>query len=268
MSDTPDWAKQGGGGSQTGGGAAAAPAPAAAAAPVQGQAAAAGGQPKKKGGVHTWSADKVITVMRIGNFLNGVAMIGGAVLQLFTGVVGLDFQVLLLSVYITFFGLLLMCVECHMGFVDKLIRKMFGFLYSFCGRTIFILFAASINFAMDSWVGYVIGSATLLNAIFNFYVIKFHPGFKASGITADSDPYSTYTGGEEEMKAYLRAHPDLTRKALGAGVTVAQQNPALAQQVAATAVSAAASSARAPPPRAPRRSGPSDNPFDAPDSQV
>ena len=39
--------------------------------------------------------------MRIGNFFNGVGMIVGAVLQLFTGVVGLDFQVLLLSIYIT-----------------------------------------------------------------------------------------------------------------------------------------------------------------------
>jgi len=50
---------------------------------------------------------------------------------------------------------------------------------------------------MDSWVGYAIGIGTFLNAVFNFWVIKMHPAFKASGITADSDPYSTYTGGEE-----------------------------------------------------------------------
>lgn len=82
---------------------ASAPAPAPAAAPA---AAGNGAQPAgKKQGVKDWSADKVLTVMRIGNFLNGAIMIAGAILQLFTGVVGLDFQVLLLSVYIT-------CVQC------------------------------------------------------------------------------------------------------------------------------------------------------------
>lgn len=125
---------------------------------------------------------------------------------------------------------MLMCAECHIGFIDKGIRKFFGFLYSFLGRTCFILLyvagwrreallggggglashmimrrcrihcahsAASINFAMDSWVGYIVGIATLVNALFNFYVIKFHPGFKAAGMSAQSDPYSTYTGGDD-----------------------------------------------------------------------
>ena len=35
----------------------------------------------------------------------------------------------------------------------------------------------------------------------------------------------------QEMKAYLRNHPQLAQKALKAGVSVAQQNPAVAAQV-------------------------------------
>lgn len=255
MSTNPDWAKGPGAGR---------PAAAAPGAP-QGQQPAA--PPKQS--IKDWSADKVIAVMRIGNFFNGVAMIVGAILQLFTGVVGLDFQVLLLSIYITFFGLMLMCAECHLGFLDKGIRKFFGFLYSFLGRTCFILFAASINFAMDSWVGYVVGIGTLFNALFNFYVIKFHPGFKAAGYGAAGDPYSTYTGGDEAMKVYLKNHPELTRKAMSAGISVAQQNPAVAQQVVAAAAGAAVSNAKRPSSSgagagAGGRNASSDNPFDPP----
>lgn len=242
MSAQPDWAKNG---------AAAAPAPAA--------AAPAAGAPPKKQGVKDWSADKVIAVMRMINFFNGVFMIAGAILQIVTGVVSLDFQVLLLSVYITMFGLMLMCAECHINFFDKRIRKMCGFLYGYLGRTCFILFAASINFAMDTWLGYIIGIGTIINAAFNFWVIMFHPGFKAAGINASDDPYSTYTGGDDEMKAYLRNHPQLAQKALKAGVSVAQQNPAVAAQVATAAVSASANASRKP-----SSSAPSDNPFDAP----
>ena len=57
--------------------------------------------------------------------------------------------------------------------------------------------AASINFAMDTWLGYIIGIGTIINAAFNFWVIMFHPGFKAAGISASDDPYSTYTGGDD-----------------------------------------------------------------------
>ena len=73
----------------------------AAAAPAPAAAAPAAGGPPKKQGVKDWSADKVIAVMRMINFFNGVFMIAGAILQIVTGVVSLDFQVLLLSVYIT-----------------------------------------------------------------------------------------------------------------------------------------------------------------------
>lgn len=253
---TPDWAKTPGSGAA----AAPAPAPAAAAAPAAGGAPQGAPQQQKKGGIRNWSGDKVVAVMRMGNFFNGVAMIVAAVLALVTGVVGLDFQVFLLSIYITLFGLLLMCTECHLGFLDKRIRKYFGFLYGYMGRTLFILFAASINFAMDQWLGYLVGIGTFLNAIFNFWVIKFHPGFKAAGFAASDDPYSTYTGGDAEMRAYLRNHPKLAQKAISAGVSIAQQNPAVAQQVVGAAASAAVNNQR--------HARGSDNPFDAPGSRV
>ena len=62
------------------------------------------------------------------------------------------------------------------------------------------------------------------------------------------------------MKASLRSHPQLARKALNAGVAVAQQNPAMTQQV----MTAAATAAVNKPARNSTPDAGSDNPFDAP----
>lgn len=231
--------------------------PAGAAAAPAGGAAPAG----KKPGIKDWSTSKVVTVMRLANAANGLGMIGAAVLQVMTGVVSLDFQVLLLSFYVGLFGLLLTCAECHFKFIDKIIASRFGFLYSYIGRSCFIMFAATINFALNTWIGYLVGALTLVNGIFNFWVIKLHPGFRAAGLGAYSNPYDSYTGGEAEMKAYLSSHPELAQKALKAGVSVAQQNPALATRVITTAAASGALAGGASTPR-------SENPFDAPHNAV
>lgn len=59
-----------------------------------------------------------------------------------------------------------------------------------------------------------------------------HPKFKDGSVLRSWDPYVGYTGGEEEMAAYLRRHPELARKAGQSAVTVARNNPDLARQAA------------------------------------
>lgn len=39
----------------------------------------------------------------------------------------------------SFLGLVMSCVELNMGWLQARIRKNFGFLFSFTGRTLFIL---------------------------------------------------------------------------------------------------------------------------------
>lgn len=97
-----------------------------------------------------------------------------------------------------------------------------------CADTLSCNSAATINFALDSWLGYLIGVLTVLNAFFNFYVIKFHKGFHASGLNMTSDPNASYSGGEEEMRKFIIANPKLAQKALSAGTNFAKENPQLA----------------------------------------
>ena len=97
------------------------------------------------------------------------------------------------------------------------------------------LFCSTILFATEHWLGYLVGSITFVNAAFNGYVICVHPAFRTGELSAHGDPFGGYTGGEQEMLAYLKSNPELAKKAGAAAVKVAQNNPDLAMQVAAGA---------------------------------
>ena len=108
-------------------------------------------------------------------------------------------------------------------------------MYSFLGRSLFIIFAGTMAMAMDYWLPYIVGALTMVNGLFNGYVICVHPAFRSGELSAKGDPYGGYTGGEQEMLAYLKSNPELAKKAGAAAVKVAQNNPDLAMQVAAGA---------------------------------
>ena len=64
-----------------------------------------------------------------------------------------------------------------------------------------------------------------VNAVFNGYTVCVHPAFRTGEISANSDPFGGYSGGEDEMLAYLKANPQLAKKAGSAAVSIAQHNP-------------------------------------------
>lgn len=127
------------------------------------------------------------------------------------------------------------CIHpCSLAVAPRL-RRNFGFMFSFVGRALFIIFCATMTFAMNNWLGYVVGSLTFLNGFFNGYVICVHPSFKTGALSAAADPYGGYTGGEAEMLGYLKANPALAQKAGAAAVKVAAANPDQAFRVMAAA---------------------------------
>jgi len=105
-------------------------------------------------------------------------------------------------------------------------------MYSFVGRSSFIFFAGTMTFAIDLWLTYIIGSLTILNGLFNGYVICVHPAFRNGELTAMGDPYGGYTGGETEMLAYLKKNPQMAQRASAAAVQFAASNPEVALQAA------------------------------------
>jgi hypothetical protein len=113
-------------------------------------------------------------------------------------------------------------------------------MFSFTGRTLFIVFCGSMAFAMGNTLAYVVGSLTVLNGLFNGYVICVHPAFKTGELSAKGDPYGGYSGGEKEMLTYLQSKPELARQAQGAAVSWAAANPGAAMQVMQSASASAA----------------------------
>ena len=62
--------------------------------------------------------------------------------------------------YVTFFGLMMTCLECNLGNLAPKFKANFGFMFSFIGRTVFILFCSTLCFAMGGALGYIAGAAT------------------------------------------------------------------------------------------------------------
>jgi hypothetical protein len=111
-------------------------------------------------------------------------------------------------------------------------QRNFGFMYSFLGRTAFIIFAGTMTMALGQWLAYVVGALTVLNGLFNGYIICVHPAFKSGELSALGDPYGGYTGGESEMLSYLKKNPQLAQNAGSAAAQFAANNPEVAAQAA------------------------------------
>ena len=144
----------------------------------------------------------------------------------------------LVGVYVILFGGLLLLFECRLKTFEKSVRKYFGFMYSYRGRTLFLAFVAVLCFGL-SLVGIVTGVLTMCGALFNGFVIFRHPEFKSGRYSYMDDPTKGYTHGDREAMSaasqYMRNNPDTVRSAAAAGVAWAEKNP----DVASTAFTAA-----------------------------
>jgi hypothetical protein len=80
-------------------------------------------------------------------------------------------------------------------------------------------------FGLNIWVGWLVGSVTIANGVFNAIVLKLHPAFKSGELSATSNPYEKYSSAESQAAAYVRANPELARKAGQGMMGVAAQNP-------------------------------------------
>jgi hypothetical protein len=104
--------------------------------------------------------------------------------------------------------------------------------------------------------GYIVGIATVVNALFNAYVVKTHPSFKSGELSRTGDPSLGLKSGREEVSAMIAAHPELEARATSAIVggaralarASAAPAPASATSVRCVASAAVGVSGLAPPP--------------------
>lgn len=190
----------------------------------------------KREPIREWSTQKVLRTLRKANMLNGVAMIVFGILGFLNLFFALNITTVTINIYIMFFGLLLTCLECNFSNLAPKFRRNFGFMFSFLGRIFFIFFSGTMCFASDSILGYIIGAVTMVNALFNGYIVCMHPAFRRGGeLSGATDPYKAYTGGASEMLNYIKSNPTLVKKAGAIATNFAAANPQVVMSVASAA---------------------------------
>ena len=93
------------------------------------------------------NSEELLDYMRYTNMCNAICILVVGGLGIFTFASTFNFTILFIGVYTTIFGCLLFCLECRLSGVVKILRKYFGFMFSFAGRT-FFLSESSSEFAL------------------------------------------------------------------------------------------------------------------------
>jgi hypothetical protein len=156
---------------------------------------------------------KVMKVMRALNIVNACGVVSAGVVS-FTTLLNppkneSPVTIFFLSLYICVFGLMWILYEIRLPKFDDIIKKQFGFLYRATGRAFFILFVGSICLGVTgplNWVGILVGIISVLNALFNFYVIIEHPGFQLISDQGSANNVS-YTPPPGNIVATSAANP-------------------------------------------------------------
>ena len=179
------------------------------------------------------NADTVLGWLRYANLANGLCIMTGGVLGFLQPVSSMT--ALAIGAYIILFGCMLFCFECRLKRMEDMVRRNFGFLFSYTGRTIFIMFIATLCLGATnangqvSPIGWVTGIFTFLNAMFNCFVIYQHPAFGNGGISRSADPTKGYKSGEAlaggAALTFAQNNPDLAKKAATGAISYAKENP-------------------------------------------
>lgn len=155
-------------------------------------------------------------VMRICNGFNGLLLVGTAVSGFFLPSGGFEVEAdnIVLSAYLVFLGLLMCILELNVAFVQSKLRKNFGALFSYSGRTIFLLFCSSVSAALGTRATYglmwIVAGLTGFNALWNLVVICRHKEFTSGeGLVGGADPYAQSKSLERAMIDFLVSRPQV-----------------------------------------------------------
>jgi hypothetical protein len=86
----------------------------------------------------------------------------------------LDVPLVLLALYVIIFSLILLGFELNITRLERSMFRYFGFMFTWFGRTMFLLFVATLAFGLGT-VGQIAGGVTIALLIFTAYVMKTHP---------------------------------------------------------------------------------------------
>ena len=160
---------------------------------------------------------RLLTYLRITNMINALLVLLVFPLGFITEALTLQISTAFFTGYSIIFALIIFIFECNCGSWQVRIRTNFGFLYSFVGRTAFLLFVASICLCAQTASGYFMFAITFLNATVNCVVLATHPAFKKGGQLSPFDDPTKVGDSLKDVGADIAAqNPSLVAKALKA----------------------------------------------------
>jgi len=122
-------------------------------------------------------APTLVRIMKGCNVFNALFLITSAVLVFV--LYKLTVPIVLSAIYVICFSWMLICFELRLKRFDKIVYKNFGFMFSWIGRLIFFFFTGTLAFGLGA-LGIAAGSITIINVLFNIYVLRTNTAYHAS----------------------------------------------------------------------------------------
>ena len=91
------------------------------------------------------------------------------------------FTNVMLMLYCTGFSIMLIVFEARVARMDKRMNHLFGFMFSFLGRALFMCFLGTLAFAGTWTVNLVVGSVAIAFAVVQCIIMYNHPAFQTDG---------------------------------------------------------------------------------------
>jgi len=115
------------------------------------------------------------TCLRVFNIVNALFLAVAGVLT-FVLITKPSVLLILSSIYIIAFSLILCCFETRFSFVERIVYRDCGFMFRWQGRLVFFIFVGTLAFGI-SIIGIAAGCFTVVNVIFNIYVLCVSPNY-------------------------------------------------------------------------------------------
>lgn len=131
-----------------------------------------------------------------------------------TSLTTLNVTSFMLSCYAILFAVVLLAFECRFQWLEPALRQNMGFLFTFRGRGLYILFIAFVDFGIAGTMAWFAGVFMVFNGCFNLLVLCIHPEFRSGRVSQSDDPTNMYTmTGEEATAQVLQKNAHLARQA-------------------------------------------------------
>ena len=149
----------------------------------------------------------MLNFLRWMNFFTTLTVAVFLVLSLFSTIMSFNLNKLLLTSYCLLFNSILCLYELHMKKLGDRLRRNYGFLFTYIGRSVFIflfvlifLLICSVGTIMMALEGFysILALVVFGVALLNVIVTVLHPSFRKGDISLLDDPSGSYTAGDNE----------------------------------------------------------------------